>query len=132
MCAPGAVAAADALQAETMARGLARSVKIEAEASSQQRRIEAEGVANAQIIRAKGDADATYLTATGNLQSAQEIEGSSVAVELEKMKRSSKMLQDGEKMFFSSEPNLLNNIVLKSSNHKSNKTTVKKKGSWGL
>ena len=81
----GAVAAADALQAETSARGAARSVAIEAAAAADQRRIEAKGVAESEVIRARGEAEAAVLAARGSLKSAQELSGNKVAVRSKKI-----------------------------------------------
>ena len=57
--ASGAVAAAEALQAETAARGQARAVAITAEAEAVCCRIAAEGEASALIVRATADASGT-------------------------------------------------------------------------
>merc|ERR1719442_116964 len=53
----GAVASAQALQAETAARGNAKALRIDAEAAAEKAQIEAEGVAQAEVIRAKAQGD---------------------------------------------------------------------------
>merc|ERR1719326_1573575 len=62
----GAVASAEALQAETAARGQANAKKIEAEADAEQARINAKAAADAEIIRARGLADAERVRAEGD------------------------------------------------------------------
>jgi len=64
--ASGAVASAEALQAETAARGQANAKKIEAEADAEQARINAKAAADAEIIRARGLADAERVRAEGD------------------------------------------------------------------
>merc|ERR1719192_802277 len=49
----GAVASAQALQAETAARGNAKAMRIDAEASAEKAQIEADGFAQSEVIRAK-------------------------------------------------------------------------------
>merc|ERR1740120_398498 len=49
----GAVASAQALQAETAARGNAKAMKIEAEAMAEKAKIQADGTAQAEVIRAR-------------------------------------------------------------------------------
>merc|ERR1719408_1176675 len=55
--ASGAVASAEALQAETAARGQANAVRIAAEAEAARLKIEAEGQGEAEVIRANAHAD---------------------------------------------------------------------------
>jgi len=55
--ASGAVASAEALQAETAARGQANAVRIAAEAEAARMRIEAQGVGEAEVIKANAHAD---------------------------------------------------------------------------
>ena len=55
--ASGAVAAAEALQAETAARGQANAVRIAAEAEAARVRIEAKGLGEAEIIKADSQAE---------------------------------------------------------------------------
>merc|ERR1719450_1634295 len=64
--AAGAVASAQALQAETAARGNARAMRIDAEASAEKARIEAEGLAQAAIIQARSQAEAAKCIAEGS------------------------------------------------------------------
>ena len=61
----------------------------------------------------RAQADAEVRRAEGSRQAAELLATSTVAVELAKMERSSKMLNGGEKYFFAQEPAMLANIVLK-------------------
>jgi len=63
--ASGAVASAEALQAETAARGEARAVAINAEAEAQRITLHARGEADAARIRAEAEADAERIRAQG-------------------------------------------------------------------
>merc|ERR1719230_1284125 len=109
----GAVASAQALQAETAARGNAKAMRIDAEASAEKARIEAEGIAEAEIIRARAQAEAARLVADGNKKSADLLATSQVAVELAKMDKSASMIGPSDKFFFGQEPAYLANLVLK-------------------
>mmetsp|Transcript_50470 Transcript_50470/g.99779 ORF Transcript_50470/g.99779 Transcript_50470/m.99779 type:complete len:135 (-) Transcript_50470:222-626(-) len=108
--ATGAVASAEALQAETQARGQARAVAIKAEADALQAKIQASGIAEAEILKARGSAEAERLRAEGSKAAADLLSTSPVAVELAKMDRSAAMLNGGEKYFFGQEPSMLSNI----------------------
>ena len=66
--ASGAVASAEALMAETAARGEARAVKIAAEAEAERVRVAASGVADALKIEAAADADAEKIRAQGRAE----------------------------------------------------------------
>ena len=55
--ASGAVASAEALQAETAARGKANAVRIAAEAEAERAKIEAEGLGEAEMIKANAHAE---------------------------------------------------------------------------
>jgi regulator of protease activity HflC (stomatin/prohibitin superfamily) len=66
--ASGAVASAEALQAETQARGNANAIKIKAEADAMHRKIKALGDVDAELISAKGTAEALQLRAEGERQ----------------------------------------------------------------
>merc|ERR1719217_705058 len=55
--ASGAVASAEALQAETAARGKANAVRIAAEAEAARITIEAKGIADAEVIKAEAHAE---------------------------------------------------------------------------
>ena len=113
--ASGAVASAEALQAETAARGSARAVAIEAEAEASRSTIAAKGVAEAEILKARGTAEAERLKADGAKAAADLLSTSEVAVDLAKMDRSAAMLNGGEKYFFGQEPSMLSNIFTKKS-----------------
>lgn len=120
----GAVASAEALQAETKARGLAKATQIDADAQAITRRIDAESQADATLVRAKAEADAEVLKAEGNKaaeilraegakQAAELIESSSIAVTLETMKLSASALAKSDKFFFGQEPGYMSNIVMR-------------------
>ena len=64
--ASGAVASAEALQAETAARGQANALKIQAEADAEQSRISAKAHADGEIIKARGIAEAEKVKAEGD------------------------------------------------------------------
>merc|ERR1712176_1284919 len=66
----GAVASAQALQAETAARGNAKAMRIDAEAAAEKARIEAEGMAQAEVIRARAQGESARLVAEGNKKAA--------------------------------------------------------------
>ena len=68
--ATGAVASAEALQAETQARGQARAVAIAAEAEAARTKIAAKGEAEAEVILAKGSAEAEKIKAEGSKSAA--------------------------------------------------------------
>mmetsp|Transcript_1275 Transcript_1275/g.4303 ORF Transcript_1275/g.4303 Transcript_1275/m.4303 type:complete len:562 (-) Transcript_1275:90-1775(-) len=111
--ASGAVASAEALQAETSARGQAQAVKISALAEAERQKIEAQGKADSAIIEAQGQAQGEKIKAEGAKAAAQLIESSQLASDLAKMDKSSQMLNGNEKFFFGQEPSMLSNIVLK-------------------
>ena len=100
--AQGAVAAAEARQAETAAYGRARAVEVEAE-----------GVARAKIIEAKGNAEAERIAADGALKAAELLEQSAIAADLAKIERTGAALGDNAKFFFGNglSPNDLGNLV---------------------
>lgn len=110
--ATGAVASAEALQAETQARGLAKAMKIEAEAKAVAAKINAEAAASSTMIEAKAASDAEILRAEGSKQAAALLEKSEVAVTLEKMKMSASALSKTDKFFFGKEPSYLQNILM--------------------
>jgi len=112
--ASGAVASAQALQAETAARGNAKAMRIAAEAVSEQERIKAEGLAQAEVIKARATADAARITAEGNKAAADLLATSGVAVELAKMDKSAQMLSQNDKFFFAQEPSYLSKLILNS------------------
>jgi regulator of protease activity HflC (stomatin/prohibitin superfamily) len=109
----GAVASAQALQAETAARGNAKAMRIDAEAAKEKAQIEAEGVAQANIIQARAQGEAARLVAEGNKNAADLLSTSQVAVELAKMDKSASLIGPSDKFFFGQEPAYLANLVLK-------------------
>lgn len=112
----GAVASAQALQAETAARGNAKAMRIDAEAVAEQDRIKAEGQAKAEVIKAKANSEAAQLIAEGNKRAADLLSTSQVAVDLAKMDKSAGLIGPSDKFFFGQEPAYLANLVLKGSN----------------
>merc|ERR1712061_738390 len=96
----GAVASAQALQAETAARGNAKAMRIDAEAAAEKARIEAEGVAQAEVIRARAQGESSRLVADGNKKAADLLATSKVAVDLAKMDKSAQMIGKSDKFFF--------------------------------
>mmetsp|Transcript_7285 Transcript_7285/g.9910 ORF Transcript_7285/g.9910 Transcript_7285/m.9910 type:complete len:546 (-) Transcript_7285:197-1834(-) len=122
--ATGAVASAEALQAETQARGMAKAAKIEADAAATARQITAESEASATVVKAKadgeakrliaeGDKAAEVLRAEGSKQAANLLESSAVAVKLETMKASALSLKSTDKFFFGQEPSYMSNVVMR-------------------
>lgn len=122
--ATGAVASAEALQAETQARGMAKAMKIEAEAASITRKIDAESHAEATLVRAKAEGEAEMLRAEGakaaeilraegKKKAAELLESSKVAISLETMRTSASAIRSSDKFFFGQEPSYLSSIVMK-------------------
>lgn len=109
----GAVASAQALQAETAARGNAKAMRIDAEASAEKAQIEADGYAQSEVIRAKAQGESARLVADGNKKAADLLSQSKVAVDLAKMDKSAQMIGKSDKFFFGQEPAYLANLVLK-------------------
>ncbi len=121
--ATGALASAEALQAETHARGMAIATKIEADAAAAKKKVEAEAIAQEILIKAKAEAEADILRsdgakeaeilrAEGVKQAASLLEGSDVAVQLETIRASATALKDSDKFFFGQEPGFLPNVTL--------------------
>lgn len=120
----GAVASAEALQAETKARGLAKAARIDADASAVTLRINAESAARARLVEARADADAEVLRAEGTKaaeilraegvrQAAGLLESSNTAVTMETMRLSATAIGKTDKFFFGQEPGYMSNIVLR-------------------
>jgi len=109
----GAVASAQALQAETAARGNAKAMKLDATAAADKARIEAEGLAQAEVIRAKATAESARLVAEGNTDAANRLSTNAVAVDLARMDKSAQLLGKSDKFFFGQEPSYLSSLVLK-------------------
>lgn len=112
----GAVASAQALQAETAARGNAKATRIDAEANAEKARIQAEGVAEADVIRARAQGEGARLIAQGNKGAADLLSTSQVAIDLAKMDKSASLIGPSDKFFFGQEPSYLANLVLKDTN----------------
>lgn len=122
--ATGAVASAEALQAETQARGLAKAAQIRSESEAITRKIDCDSQAATILVHAKAEADAEMLRAEGSKQAeilraqgakdaAALVESSAVAVKLETMRASALAIKDSDKFFFGQEPSYMSNIVMK-------------------
>ena len=122
--ATGAVASAEALQAETQARGMAKAMKIQADANAITRKIDADSQALATLVKARADKEAEMLRAEGakaaeilraegSKQAAELIEGSKVAVTLETLKASASSIKPNDKFFFGQEPGYMSNIIMR-------------------
>jgi len=74
----GAVASAEALQAETAARGTANAVRISAEAQAEKARIESQGQADSEIIQARALGEAVRIKAESDKQ-AEILQGEGAA-----------------------------------------------------
>jgi regulator of protease activity HflC (stomatin/prohibitin superfamily) len=122
--ATGAVASAQALQAETQARGMAKAMKIQAEATAITRKIDAESQALATLVKARADGEAEtlraegsktaeILRAEGSRQVAALLESSTLAATLEKIKQSASVVKKSDKFFFGQEPGYMSNIIMR-------------------
>jgi len=120
--AAGAVAAAEAEQAETAAEGAARALMIRTKAEADAKRIAAEAEADSDRIRADGSKDA------GN-----KIQESGVAHELALIQKTGEALSDKQSFFFgASGPNHLPAILSNSALVPGSQTQETKKTSlWG-
>jgi len=87
--AKGAVAAAEAEQAEVAASGNARALLIKTQSE-----------ADAQLVSAKADADAARIRAAGETDAALKLETSSVAVDLAKIEKCGLATSDKATFFF--------------------------------
>jgi regulator of protease activity HflC (stomatin/prohibitin superfamily) len=122
--ATGAVASAEALQAETQARGNAKAQRIVADTSAITRKIDADSEAESILIRARAEADAEMIRAEGHKHAellraeasrdaAVMLETSEVAVALETMRASACAIKNTDKFFFGQEPSYLANLIMK-------------------
>ena len=91
--AQGAVAAAEALKFETVARGRAAAATIEAK-----------GEAEAATIRAKGEADAEELRAAGSKKAADLLASSETAVRFALIDKTGHALDGNKAFFFGADP----------------------------
>eukprot|EP01026_Neomeris_dumetosa_P000647 TRINITY_DN1015_c0_g1_i6.p1 TRINITY_DN1015_c0_g1~~TRINITY_DN1015_c0_g1_i6.p1 ORF type:complete len:599 (-),score=97.83 TRINITY_DN1015_c0_g1_i6:463-2016(-) len=133
--ASGAVSSAEALQAETAARGQSKATFINAEARAQSAKVEAEGQASALMIKAKAEGEAQKVKALANgeaiktkaeaeavaekvrakasKEAALMLEESKTAVSLATIGKTGEVLGQRDKFFFSQDPAYLSNIILK-------------------
>jgi len=111
----GAVASAQALQAETAARGNAKAMRIDAEAIAEKARVEADGEAEAVLIEAKSAAEAAKIMAEGQKKSADLLSSSQVAVDLARIEKSAALIGPNDKFYFGQESSYLSNLILKNS-----------------
>jgi regulator of protease activity HflC (stomatin/prohibitin superfamily) len=98
----GAVAAAQALQAEIAARGNAKARLIDAQSQAAATRINGQAVADAEVIQAQGKKEAAAL-----------LEGSSVAVDLAKLEKTGQILGEKTSFFFGDGPATLPALMSK-------------------
>jgi len=110
--ASGAVAAAEALQAETAARGQAKALKIEAEAQAEKEIVVAKAQAESKLIEASAFAKAEKKKAEGKKEAADLLSQNEVAVQLSKMALSSSALKSTDKFFFSEQPEYMKNVIM--------------------
>jgi regulator of protease activity HflC (stomatin/prohibitin superfamily) len=118
----GAVASAQALQAETAARGNAKAMRIDAEASAGKARIEANGEAEAALIEAKSSSEAAKMIAEGQKKAADLLSASQVAVDLAKIEKSAALVGPNDKFYFGQEASYLSNLILKNNEASGSKT----------
>eukprot|EP01026_Neomeris_dumetosa_P065961 TRINITY_DN63549_c0_g1_i1.p1 TRINITY_DN63549_c0_g1~~TRINITY_DN63549_c0_g1_i1.p1 ORF type:complete len:426 (+),score=64.28 TRINITY_DN63549_c0_g1_i1:63-1340(+) len=111
--ASGAVASAEALMAETAARGQSKATKIDAEARAEALKLGAQGEAEALLIKAKAEADAEILRAEASEKAAKMLEKSQVAVDLAKMGKASDIIGAKDKFFFGQSPEYLQSIMFR-------------------
>lgn len=125
--ATGAVASAEALQAETAARGRAKALKIESDSFAIKRQIDAESQAAATLVKARADGEAEkvraegakeaeILRAEGSKAAAELIGSSEIAVTLETMKASALAIKKSDKFFFGQEPSYMQNLFVRADN----------------
>lgn len=111
-----AIASAEALQAETHARGMARTMEIEAQAEAKALLTKAKADAEAEVLRSQSAKDAELLRAQGVKEAAKLIESSPLAVTLETIKASAMAIKDSDKFFFGQHPDYMPNLM-RSDNH---------------
>eukprot|EP00978_Attheya_sp_CCMP212_P024630 scaffold77701_cov49-Attheya_sp.AAC.6 len=122
--ATGAVASAEALQAETQARGMAKAMKIQADAAAIKRQIDAASEAQATLVKARAEAEAEtvraqgskaaeILRAEGSKTAAELLETSKVAVTLETIKASASAIRKSDKFFFGQDPSYMSHLIMR-------------------
>jgi len=111
--ASGAVAAAEALQAETTARGVAKAKKIQADNKAETDKIVARGSAEAEIITARGTAEAERIRAQGTTDASLILEKSILAQDLSRMEKTRGIVGTNSKFFFSQTPEHMSHLKLK-------------------
>ena len=99
--AAGAVAAAEAEQAEICAKGRSKATMIDAQAG-----------ADSQRIRAKGEADAEMMIAEGMRKAAERLGDSNVAVKLTEIEKTGKVLDGKKTFFFGANANQVNGLLI--------------------
>ena len=111
--ATGAVASAQALQAETQARGMAKAMKIQAEATAVTRKIDADSQALATLVQARAEKEAEIVRAEGSKQAAALLESSTLAAKLEMIKQSVSAIKKSDKFFFGQDPGYMSNVIMR-------------------
>ena len=109
--AQGAVAAAQAQQAETTAYGAAKAQYIMSEAQADAVRIEARCDATCLELASKADALADEIRAKGSQQAAQLLQSSELAVELARIDKTGKALGDSSSTFFGLDPRNVGSLI---------------------
>jgi regulator of protease activity HflC (stomatin/prohibitin superfamily) len=109
--AQGAVAAAEAQQAETAAEGQAKALQIASQGEAQAAVLRAHGLAEAAVIEAKACADAEMIRAEGAKKAADTLESSSVAVDLAKIEKTGVALGGNSSFFFGQDPTALGSLL---------------------
>jgi len=98
--ASGAVASAEALMAETAARGRSKAQMIDVEANANARKVEAQAEADAMLVIAQSSADAARIEAQGKKEAADLLSTSEVATKLSVMDKEAAIYGSNSKYFF--------------------------------
>eukprot|EP01059_Diplonema_ambulator_P000006 TRINITY_DN0_c0_g2_i1.p1 TRINITY_DN0_c0_g2~~TRINITY_DN0_c0_g2_i1.p1 ORF type:complete len:565 (+),score=238.47 TRINITY_DN0_c0_g2_i1:78-1697(+) len=110
--AKGAVAAAEAQQQETAAKGAATAVKIEAAAEAESLLVKAKAEAACLAIKSKSEAEAEEVRAMGAKKAAELLASSQVAVDLMKIERTGTALEKANSsLFFGSDASNLGALM---------------------
>ena len=110
--AKGAVAAAEAQQLETTAKGNAKAIRIKAQADSEAAMINARAAADCKEIEAKAAANADEELARGSKNAADLISTSQVAVELAKIEKTGTAINKANStMFFGADSTKLGSLL---------------------
>ncbi|KAJ9445228.1 hypothetical protein DIPPA_27838 [Diplonema papillatum] len=111
----GAVAAAEAQQMETAAKGAATSLHISAASEAQADMVRAKSKAACLRIEAEAAADAETTRAEGAKTAADTLASSQIAVELARIDRTAQALGKSSSLFFGVDPKDMGSLLLNSS-----------------